>query len=103
MQAAWIGIVHFVLFLICVGYALFLNQRSVYEWYTPNRTWVTVVGGDTLIGLALAMLCAIDVLPWLALLLYGTLHIAAGTPIIVWQLRRANKRERELEGISREL
>lgn len=103
MMLGWIILIHVTLCAACIAYAMFLNQKHVYEWYTPNRTWVTVVIGDALIGIALAMVCAVGVLPWLALLFYGTLHIAAGAPIIIWQLQRADARARTLEALDKEL
>lgn len=102
MMLGWIILIHVMLCAACVVYAMFLNQRHVYEWYNPNRTWITVVIGDTLIGIALAMVCAIGALPWLVLLFYSTLHIAAGLPIIIWQFQRADARARTLEALDKE-
>lgn len=92
MDTAWSIVIHLVLFGVALGYAKFLNKKEVYEWYHPDRTWMTVVGGDLLIGIALAAECYIGTLPWMALLLYGTLHVAAGLPIIHWQRRQADER-----------
>lgn len=92
---------HLALTIACWGYARFLNRRKVYEWYHPDRTWVTVVGGDALIGCALAALCWLGVFPWLLLLLYATLHIAAGIPIIIWQFQRETQRRKQIDAIER--
>lgn len=97
----WIIGIHIALTLACWGYARFLNQRWVYEWYHPDRTWVTVVGGDAIIGCAIGGLCILGIFPWLLLLLYATLHVAAGVPIIVWQFQRETQRRRQIEEIER--
>ena len=98
---AWIILVHISLAIGATAYALFLNQKHVYEWYSPDRTWVTVIGGDVLIGSAACALCALGVLPWAVIAYFASLHVAAGAPIIDWQLRRALKRQHELNELDR--
>lgn len=101
-MVAWLILVHVGLAAAAALYAAFLNQRHVYEWYNPDRTWLTVIGGDVLIGLALAALVALEALPADVLLYWLTLHLCAGTPIIFWQLRRAKKRAAELRKLDQE-
>lgn len=101
-MTAWLILIHITLAAACTGYAAFLNQRRVQEWYQPDRTWVTVIGGDVLIGLALASLVAVGALPADVLAYWTTLHIAAGTPIIVWQRIRATKRARQNQALDQE-
>lgn len=98
---AWVALVHAVLFIAAIGYAKLLNHRPIHEWYSPDYVWLTVVGGDFLIGLAFGVLYLLDVVPLIAPTLYVSLHVAAGLPIISWQLARANRRARELEAIER--
>lgn len=98
---AWIAFIHAVLFIAGIGYAKFLNQKKVHEWYSPDRVWVTVVGGDVLIGLAFGALWLMGIIALLIPALYISLHIAAGLPIISWQQQRAKKRAKELEAIDR--
>lgn len=100
-QLAWIAFVHAALFIAAIGYAKFLNQKKIHDWYSPDYVWLTVVGGDALIGCAIGALCLVSALPWIAAMLYVSLHIAAGLPIIAWQQRRANKRAQELEAIEK--
>lgn len=100
-QLAKIAFIHALLFVVSAGYAAFLNQKKIHEWYSPNYVWLTVVGGDALIGLALLALYLIDAVPLDALIFYMSLHIAAGLPVISWQRRRAAKRAGEVEAIEK--
>jgi hypothetical protein len=93
--------IHIGLFLAAWGYARLLNRELVHRWYSPDRVYLTVIGGDVLIGLALGALWGIGVVALEVLGYYTTLHIAAGAPIIYWQRRRAAKRHRDLEDIER--
>lgn len=94
-------IIHIALFTAASAYALFLNQKHIYEWYNPDRTWITVVGGDVLIGLALLGICYIGALPWDVLTYWITLHATAGVPIIVWQRTRSARRGKQLQELDR--
>lgn len=98
---AWLILIHVALAAICTLYALFLNQRHIYEWYNPDRTWMTVIGGDVLIGLALLAIVYLGALPAAALLYWTSLHVVAGIPIIVWQHIRARKRARQIRDLDR--
>ena len=100
-MVAWIIVTHAALFIACAIYAKFLDQPHVYGWYRPNRTYVVVIGGDVIIGCAVGLLCIGGVFPWLVMLLYATLHIVAGLPIIIWQFQRETARTRQLEEIER--
>lgn len=69
-------------------YALLLDR--IKERYVPNWTWLTVVCGNSLIGLALWAIEA-----WsepLTLLLVLAANVAAGSPIIAWQLWQMERR-----------
>jgi len=100
MLFPWILTVHLALFLACVGYAAALQR--VYRWYHPDRTWITVVIGETLVGLALGALCAAGVLPWSAAAYFITLQGAAGLPIIFWQLAEAQARRARRDALKAE-
>ena len=84
-------------------YAAVLNIRAVREWYTPDRTWITVVIGDGLIIAALLCLVPSGVLSmaqWWIVLVYT---FAAGVPIIIWQFIRAMQRKhRAAQALERE-
>lgn len=74
-----------ILFGAAGFYALILRalRRSVRYTYEPDWTWVTVVIGNALIGLALLGMEQSGVpLTFVAVLLA---NVAAGTPIIIWQ------------------
>jgi len=75
-------------------YAFILNKKSIREWYTPDRTWITVVVGAGLILAALGALALAGELAWRAWLLDLGYTCAAGAPIIVWQCALAYKRHR---------
>lgn len=86
----WLVVIHLALLLICALYAALLQR--VYRAYHPDRTWMTVVGGEGLVGIALAGVCATGALPWEAAAYFITLQGAAGIPIILWQLAQAERR-----------
>lgn len=65
-------------------YALLLNW--LHPRYAPDWVWLTVVGGNALIGLFFALFCWIGAIPWRAFGLLVALNVAAGIPIIVWQI-----------------
>lgn len=85
------------LFAASTLYALILNIPAVQEWYIPDRTWVTVVIGNSFILLAMAGLWATGEISLSALLIFGGGNIAAGTPIVIWQLYQAVQRHQEQE------
>ena len=72
-----IGLVLALLFVVCAGYALLLQTRKG-RLLAERRTWVTVVIGDSLVLVALAVL-----LPWHNVLLAFFAFAAAGIPIIL--------------------
>jgi hypothetical protein len=102
-QLVSIAFIHALLFIAALGYAKFLNQKKVHEWYSPDYVWLTVAGGDLLIGLAFGALYLLNVFGLIVPLLYISLHIVAGLPIIAWQQSRAHKRARDLELIEKGL
>ena len=75
-------------------YAFVLNKRRVREWYTPDRTWVTVVIGDGLIIAALGFTALTGDISWRAWWIVFTYTGIAGAPIIIWQQIRAYQRQR---------
>lgn len=97
MPTADVVAVHLSLLLCTVVYAAILNIPAVHNWHTPDRTIWTVVGGNALIGLHMAALCWLAVLPWMAFGYLFTLNLAAGFIIWLWQRRQAKQRQRELE------
>ena len=76
-------------------YAAFLNR--IHHLYAPDHIWITVVGGNALIGGLFAWWLGLDPLPagatfapfWRLL----ALNIAAGIPVIAWQFGQAHARE----------
>lgn len=74
-------------------YAAFLNR--IQERYTPNWTWLTVVGGTVLTWGWYAALCWRGVLPWSAAQWFVYLYLATGAPIIAWQLGQWEDRRRK--------
>lgn len=75
-------------------YAWVLNKKRVHDWYTPDRTWVTVIGGNAIILGGFALVCSVYMLPWLLWWIAFFLNCAAGAPIIIWQQIRVAKRRR---------
>jgi 4-amino-4-deoxy-L-arabinose transferase-like glycosyltransferase len=75
-------------------YALLLN--AIHDKYAPDRIWVTVVGGNALIGGLFALWLWLD--PVLAGMTFApfwrllALNVAAGIPIIAWQIGQNNVR-----------
>lgn len=98
-QIAWIAFLHTALYCAAMAYAKFLNQKHIYEWYSPDRVWMTVVGGDILIWPFISALYFLSLPWWGSAVVYITLHFAAGIPIIRWQRARAKKRHADVEAI----
>lgn len=98
-QFVWIAFLHTALYWAARGYAAFLNQDWVYQAYSPDHVWITVVGGDILIWPFVITLYLLGFPWWANALLYITLHIAAGIPIIQWQRQRKARRRREVEAL----
>ena len=100
-QTAGIALVHALLFIASSIYALFLNQEHVQAWYRPDRVEVTVIGGDVLIGVAILALTLLGVFDAIVPILYTSLHIVAGVPIMVWQRTKREQRKRNQDAIKR--
>lgn len=98
-QTAWIALVHALLFIAASAYAAFLNQDHVQAWYRPDHVEVTVIGGDALIGLAIVALYVIGVFTLIVPVVYVTLHIAAGLPIMAWQREKRLRRQKNQDEI----
>lgn len=77
------------------GYAALLQR--LHARYSPDYTWITVVGGNALIGGFLALFCLIGRLPWQAFWYLFFLNVAAGLPIIAWQIGQRAARRSALE------
>jgi hypothetical protein len=84
------------LFLASVAYAFILNRKAVYRWYHRGKTWVTVVVGNGIILAALYLHVEIGTLTMAAWWLVFWSNIAAGAPIIAWQLGK-NAEQEEIE------
>lgn len=84
-------------------YAAILNVKGVREWYTPDRTWITVVIGDGLILGALRVAVWAGEMSNAAWLLALTYTCVAGAPIIIWQqIRKFRRRQRAAKTLERE-
>jgi hypothetical protein len=77
-------LIHIILCLWCALFAFVLSRRAVYDWYHPDWTWFIVLLGVGFIGLAQKAI--IDSGTPLTFLLIFTTDLAAGIPIIVWQV-----------------
>ena len=89
-----VALIALLLAVVSSAYAAILNIRQVREWYTPDRTWITVAIGDGLILAALGAAVFVDALSlwqWWIAFVYT---LAAGVPIIIWQKIRTIKRQR---------
>lgn len=96
----WLIAIHLTLLLACIGYAALLQR--IYRHYHPDRTYVTVVVGELLVGLAVGATWLIGAIPFDAVILFGTLQTAAGTPIVIWQLDQAARRRQIRSDLERE-
>jgi hypothetical protein len=75
---------HIILFLWCSLFAFVLSRKPVYNWYHPDWTWVMVVLGTGFINLA--QLAIINSGTPMTFGLMVTTDLAAGIPIITWQV-----------------
>ena len=84
-------------------YAAILNIKRVRDWYTPDRTYVTVMIGDGLILGALFLLIPVGTITlwqWWIAFVYT---LSAGVPIIIWQkLRKIQRQRRAAKALERE-
>ena len=90
-----IAAVLLALFVASALYALFLQR--IHDLYSPDYVWLTVVGGDGLILGAMLVLAFSGELPWLAFWVFAGGFVAAGLPIIVWQIWQTASRRQSLE------
>lgn len=81
-----------ILFLMCVLYAIVLEQ--LHDRYVPKWLWLTVVIGNGMVIGALGMMqfygVALDI--WIIL----QTNAAAGAPIVAWQLWQNYRRTKEM-------
>lgn len=69
--------------------------HTIHHVYAPDWIWLTVVGGNALIGGMFALWLGLDPLPaatYAAFWRLLALNVAAGVPIIAWQIGQANAR-----------
>ena len=91
------------LLVVASLYAAVLNIRAVREWYTPDRTWITVVIGDGLILGALLCLVPFGILALWQWWIACVYTVAAGVPIIIWQhIRAMQRKHRAAQALERE-
>jgi hypothetical protein len=88
-------VVLLLLAAISTVYSLILQQPAVYTWYAHDRTWVTVVIGNAMIGFALLGWLWFEGMPLTAFWMLLGCNVAAGIPIIVWQVHEAHVRRKE--------
>lgn len=82
-----------ILFLTCTLYSILLE--SIHDKYVPRYLWVTVVVGN---GLVLAALWAMELYNVkLTALIILEANIAAGIPVIAWQLHQNWRRSKEMQ------
>ena len=81
-----------ILFLTCTLYSIVLELN--HDRYVPHYLWLTVVIGNGLVFGALWLMelygVRLDAMTILAA------NIAAGTPVIVWQLNQNYRRKKEM-------
>ena len=90
----------FILVSIGLFCAVWLYARwlsGIHDRYTPDRVHWTVVGGETLIHIALFAVCRIGFLPLAAFFFSLFLHSVGAIPIVLWQAGQARKRKAERE------
>lgn len=93
----------FGLVIVASAYASILNIKQIRDWYTPDRTWITVVIGDGLIIAALAVAALAGEMSWRAWGITFGYTVAAGAPIIIWQqIRKYRRRQRAAQALERE-
>lgn len=90
-----------LLFIATALYSAWLE--SLQKSYEPDWTWATVVGGNTIIGLAyLACQLVMPLSGANAFWLLFLLNVVGGTPVVLWQLwqrhQRAQAREEHIRG-----
>lgn len=78
------------------AYAAVLER--IHHLYAPDWIWLTVVGGNAMIGGAFALFCGLGYIPWLAFQLLFAINVAMGVPIVTWQIgqRYARAKSRRL-------
>lgn len=86
--------IYVILFLACTLYAIVLDHLG--ERYVPNWTFVTVIIGDMFIlAGAAAIVQYVPLSGWGLWWAFAGCFIAAGLPIIGWQLFQIYRRFRE--------
>lgn len=98
-----VALIAIMLSLVASIYAAILNIKAIRDWYTPDRTYATVVIGNALILGALLALVPFGVLnlwQWWIAFVY---NLSAGVPIIIWQrIRKIKRLRRAAQALERE-
>lgn len=81
--------------IIGVAYAAILDQKPIYNWFYPHRTWVTVVIGVILCGVPWGILWLMGIVTLFDIILYCTIFAAVGMPIGIWQHRNGKRLDEE--------
>jgi hypothetical protein len=86
--------------LTCTLYSLFLAWIKRTRWnYEPDFTWLTVVGGNAILGFHLWWL-----LGWEVFVVVLLVNIAGGLPVISWQfielIQRLHQLRQHKEGVN---
>jgi hypothetical protein len=81
-----------ILFLVCVIYSIVLEYN--HDRYVPRYLWLTVVIGNGFVFGALWLMEAFGVRLDAMTILEA--NIAAGLPVIAWQLHQNHRRTKEL-------
>ena len=82
-----------MLFLVCTIYSIVLEQ--IHDRYVPRWLWLTVVVGNGFVFSALWLMEVFGVR--LTALTILEANVAAGVPVIVWQLHQNHRRTKELQ------
>jgi hypothetical protein len=93
--------IYLSLFLATCIYAVFLNWKPIEEWHRPNWTFLTVIVGNTILGIAFYYICIAEGIPIAAFWAFFYVNLVGGTPIVIWQLWRIWKRWKQNNEIKR--
>lgn len=85
----------YIYLLLTTFYYGFVVLERWHDYYTPNYTWTTVVGGNGIILVAAGELYWISELSMRAFIHFFFLNLAAGIIIIIWQLVQNRRRRKE--------
>jgi hypothetical protein len=69
----------------------------IHDSYVPDWIWVTVVIGNGLVIATASIAVLVWNGDWAAVVLFFAANLACGVPVIIWQLRQAERRRKERE------